>query len=334
MNLGSPLSMLALALLPVLWGVHVRSRRQSIAERRALFDAEIESRLLKPIQRSQTPLVLFLLAVFFLCVALVRPQFGYEEVVQRREGVDIAFLVDVSKSMLAADVSPSRLERTRFLILDLLSELKGDRVSLITFAGVSFLESPLTYDYGTFRLFLDELSPDLIPVPGTNLESALDKAVDSFKGPDGELRKGRDRIVMLFSDGEELTGAHSQTLSKLTSAGVRVFTVGVGSPVGAPILERGSYKRDRTGNVVVTKLNEEVLQDIAKSSGGGYLGGSLTGEAFKRFFHESVSRGIKRSEIEGGVARIWKEYFQIPLSLALLLLILSEFHRGVLGRRA
>src|SRR5262249_14643783 len=151
----------------------------------------------------------------FLALALIRPQFGYREITETRSGIDLVFAIDVSKSMLAKDLSPSRLERVRYLIIDLLEALHGDRIALVTFAGVSFLESPLTYDYGTFRLFLDDLAPDLIPVPGTNLESAINESLKAL----GE-KKHRDGAIVLLTDGEAFSGDLDAAIDAAKKAGV------------------------------------------------------------------------------------------------------------------
>lgn len=324
MSLGAPSYLFALIVVPILALLFQRAQKKSVKEQKALLDREVRVKLLTSQisvrRRREYGLILFIFTL--VCLALIRPQFGFREVVQRHNGHDLLFVIDVSKSMLAKDLSPSRLERVRFLIIDLLSILQGDRVGLITFAGVSFVESPLTYDYGTFRLFLDDLSPDLIPVQGTNLESALDKALEVLQGKNGDLSKVKDRAIILFSDGEDVAGDTNKAVKKLKQAEIKVYTVGVGSESGAPVpAETGGYKRDRSGKAVLSKLNRQTLENLANETGGAYLGGALTGSNLKNFYTQNIVGKLQRSESTGGIVRIWNEYYQVPLALALAGLI-------------
>jgi Ca-activated chloride channel family protein len=322
MNIGSQGALLLIFLIPVIWLFYLRARERSRSEQEALFDRSTLQRLTGGrAELSAARPTLLLLSIFFAVIALARPQFGYEEVIQRREGLDVVFLVDVSKSMLAADLTPSRLDRVRFLILDLLSELKGDRISLVTFAGVSFRETPLTYDYASFKMFVDALSPELIPVSGTNLEMALDEALSVFRLPDGNFPVGREMVILLFSDGEQLSGDYRGALARVKEAGARIFTVGTGSATGAPIPEGGSYKRDAKGRVVLSRLDEKVLRELAESTGGRYQGESLTGESFKRYFREVIQLPLKGTVEAGGVTKVWGEYYQLPLFISMLCLM-------------
>ncbi len=328
MTFGAPEFILALIVVPFLLAVFAIAEKRSRAERKMLLDPEVEAILLPETSgkslRGQRKVLLFS-TFLFLGLALVRPQFGYREISESRAGIDLVFAVDVSKSMLAKDLSPSRLERVRFLILDLLPELRGDRIGLVTFAGVSFTESPLTYDYATFRLFLDDLSPDLIPVAGTNLESALREAAKTLG-----LKRQRDGAIVLMTDGEAFSGDLDSAVREINDAGIKVFTVGVGSEVGAPIPEETGYKVDDKGKVVLTKLSTRTLEEIARKTGGAYLGGSLSGSALKKFYTQDIAPRFKRSEIVGGVLRVWNEYFQIPLFAGLVFYL---FLYGPIGRK-
>lgn len=324
MNLGAP-EFLIYFFVPIALYFLLSKGSQNIEVLRQSFFGP-EARALFFGKTRQTGIFFTLLSFVFFGVALIRPQFGYQEILEERLGQDIVFVVDVSQSMLAKDLSPNRLGRVRFAITDLLSQLKGDRVGLISFAGVSFIESPLTYDYSTFRLFLDDLSPDLIPVPGTNIESALKKVIQLYGGKEKKFISGRSKTVILFSDGEELSGDLDAVLGELKELGIRVYTIGLGSEVGAPIpTERDGYKRDKGGKVILSKLDRKNLEKLAISTGGAYLGGGLSGHELEQFFKDKISIGKEKSKIAGGVVRVWQEYYQVALLLGLISYLLSVF---------
>jgi len=325
MNLGAPQFIIYFLAPLALFYLVKQSSKSKESIRRSLFDEEARKLFFGKV--SQGGAYVFCLSFVFFGLAVVRPQFGYQEIIEERVGQDIAFVVDVSKSMLAKDLSPNRLGRVRFAIIDLLSHLKGDRIGLISFAGVSFIESPLTYDYSTFRLFLDDLSPDLIPVPGSNIESALKRVIQLFGGKDKKFILGRGKTVILFSDGEEQSGNLESVVTELKELGIKVYTVGIGSEIGAPIPTEKGYKRDKTGKVILSKLNRQGLEKLAAETGGAYLGGELTGAELEKFFVDKVSGQKERSKIAGGVVRVWKEYYQIALLLGLICYLVSAVTR-------
>lgn len=326
MNLGAPEFLIYFIVPIALYFLLTKGLKKTEVLRSSLFGSEARELFFK--KTKQSGIFLTCLSFILFGVALIRPQFGYREILEEREGQDIAFVVDVSQSMLAKDLSPNRLGRVRFAITDLLSHLKGDRVGLISFAGVSFIESPLTYDYSTFRLFLDDLSPDLIPVAGTNIESALKRVIQLYGGKERKFISGRGKTVILFSDGEELSGNLESVSAELKELGIRVYTVGIGSEVGAPIPTDQGYKRDKGGKVILSKLDRKSLEKLAHATDGAYLGGELSGHELERFFKEEISSGKEKSKIAGGVVRVWQEYYQVTLLLGLVCYFISA-----LGRR-
>jgi Ca-activated chloride channel family protein len=262
---------------------------------------------------------LSLASLFFLVFALTQPKWGFHWEEIRRQGVDIIIALDLSESMLAEDVEPNRLERAKRKIIDLLDMLQGDRVGLVAFAGVSFLECPLTLDYGAAKMFLDYLDVDLIPVQGTALGDAVKTSVDAF-GKFG----GKSRALILITDGEDLEGDPFGAASLAKKAGVRIFAIGVGKEGGAPIPNRdggGGFKKDKEGNLVISKLDEATLQKIALETGGLYLR-SVTGDLdLIKIYKESIRGKMEKAELQSSKQKKWEERFQLFVFLGLALLI-------------
>ena len=216
--------------------------------------------------------VLILLAVAFLILALARPQFGTRLETVRSEGQDVMVALDVSRSMLAEDVAPNRLERARLEIMRILQRLDGDRIGLVAFAGNAFVQSPLTVDYGAAALFLNAMDTGLIPIQGTNLGEALSVALDAFE------EGTRDhRVLIVVTDGEDHEGEIEGALERALDEGVQIHTVGIGSLEGVPIPEftasgeRSGFIRDDDGAVVTTRLDESTLERVAQATGGRYF---------------------------------------------------------------
>jgi len=266
-------------------------------------------------------LALALLALGFLILGGARPQRGTQYVTAKRVGGDVVFALDVSESMLAEDLKPNRLQRARHEISAILDRLKGDRVGLVAFSGEAFLQCPLTMDYSAARMFLDYMTPALIPQPGTNLGAALHTAVRAFAG-EGE----GVRAVVLITDGEDHEGDIEAATREARAANVRVFAVGIGSAAGEPIPVRDEsgairgYKKDRAGTVVLSRLQEGVLRDIADATGGIYVeaGGTL---GLHRIL--DAIEGIEKRELEGGVRVLYEERYRYFVWPALLLLLLE-----------
>ena len=214
-------------------------------------------------------IVLLILALVFVIIAAARPQWDKEERVAQQQGIDIVICIDVSKSMDAADIRPSRLERAKNHISLFVSELKGDRVGLVAFAGKSMVICPLTDDYAAFNMFLSTLSTETITAYGTNIGAALDRADKLF------LKESQSKVIVLISDGEDLEAEGIKIASKIAKNDVNIFTIGVGSIDGSPIELLNSYgeiefKKDDNGNIIITKMDVHSLTDIAKVSNGKF----------------------------------------------------------------
>jgi Ca-activated chloride channel family protein len=268
--------------------------------------------------------VLWLLAVFLLFVAIARPQMGYEWHEVKRKGIDILFAVDTSRSMLAEDLTPNRLERARLGIVDFVGRLESDRVGLIPFAGSAFALCPLTLDYDSFRESLDALDTDLIPRQGTDLASAIKEAERLF-----DEVGNNQRVLVLLTDGEDLQGSVIDAAKNAAKKGMTIYTVGVGSPDGAtmPIRYqngRTDFVRDSSGQVVKTQLDEETLKKIAEETRGLYVPLGRGAEGLDTIYQERLSL-VPKSELDQRMERVALERFEWPLALGLGLLIFEFF---------
>ena len=218
----------------------------------------------------------------FLLFALTRPQWGYQWEEINQEGVDIIVALDVSRSMLAEDIKPNRLERAKRKISDLLGMLRGDRVGLVAFAGTSFVQCPLTLDYSAVRIFLDAIDTDLIPVQGTDIGEALRKSTKAFR-----TQENKSKAIILITDGEDQTGQAMKAAEEAKKAGVKIFTIGIGKEIGAPLPNPNmvsGFLKNENGDVIITKLNESILQKISLMTGGSYVR-SVTGDIAVSYTH-------------------------------------------------
>ena len=259
-------------------------------------------------------------AVALLVTALARPQFGDRVETVRREGQDVVVALDLSASMEARDIAPSRLAAARLAVGRLIQRLDGDRIGLVAFAGEAFVQSPLTLDYAAAMLFLNAMEPDLVPAPGTDLGRAIDVALDGF----GEVGE-RGRQLVVITDGEDHEGALDAAVERAVELGVRVHAVGMGSAAGVPIPrfdETGApdgFLRGEDGAVVTTRLDEVTLRRMADRTGGAYYHAAAgSGAAFDRLVAELT--GGEGEETESREVTRYEEQYQVFLGLALLLL--------------
>lgn len=262
------------------------------------------------------------LGVLFVTLALARPQIGTRLEEVKREGVDVFVALDVSASMLAEDIKPSRLEKAKHEISAFIDMLKGDRIGLIAFAGEAFVQCPLTLDYGAAKTFLEIMDPASIPEPGTNLGEAIALAMKSF-----ETKERKYKVLILITDGED----HGEDAVKIAEAadkeGLVIFTVGIGSPKGVPIPlynERGNqigFKKDRNGEVILTKLDELTLQKIALTTGGKYYR-STTGETKLARIYEEIFK-MEKKELASMKFAQYEDRFQYVLFFAILFLMIE-----------
>ncbi len=269
-------------------------------------------------------LIFFLLALTFGILALINPKIGTKLETVKREGVDIVFAIDVSKSMLAEDIAPNRLEKSKRLVSEIINQLASDRIGIIAYAGQAFPQLPITTDYGAAKMFLQSMNTDMLSSQGTAINEALELAATYFD--DDEQT---NRVLFLISDGEDhSTSSTSSAVEKAVNEGIRVFTVGVGKSNGAPIpiKKNGvveSLKKDLQGEVVITKLNEAVLQEIATEGNGEYINGANTEEAVE-YIKEQLNR-MDKKEFEAKQFAEFKSQFQWFLGASLFFLFLDIF---------
>lgn len=321
---GSVHALFGLLLLPLLvvflWFATTRTRR-ALAR---FGEVALVRKLTESVSRRGrlAKLVLVAVAMFFLVVALARPQFGSRIETVRRRGADIVIALDLSTSMLAQDISPNRLDKAKLTIAQLIDHLDGDRVGLVAFAGNAFVQSPLTTDYAAANLFLNAMEPGIMDVQGTNLGAALTTALGAF-----DARAGQDRVLVLITDGEDHEGAIDAAVERAAKAGVRIYTVGLGSSAGVPIPEfdaagrPSGFKRDAQGNVVTTRLDEETLRRIAQRSGGHYYHATPRGSELDQLTADLAS--AQKRELEARQVTRFEEQFQLFVGVALLLLVVE-----------
>ena len=276
-----------------------------------------ESRRLLLAKRS-----LWLLCLLLLFIAAAGPQKGFEFREVKRRGIDILFAVDTSRSMLAEDLSPNRLERARLGIHDFISRLEGDRVGLIPFAGSAYALCPLTSDYEAFRESLNALNTDLIPKQGTDVASAINEAQRLF-----DEQNNNHRILVLITDGEDLQGDALDAAKEATKKGMSIYPIGVGSPSGTTIpvrdqFGRTDFIRDQSGAPVTTRLDEATLRKIADLSNGIYVPLGRGAEGLDTIYREKL-RLVPKNEIEGRMEKIPLERFEWPLALAIFCLVME-----------
>src|SRR2546427_8915868 len=296
--------------------------------RQRLVTQFIQARLLPGLtvgisaRRQRVGLAGLVLAVVCLILALARPQWGFDWEEAKQRGLDIVVAIDTSRSMLAEDVQPNRLARAKFAALDLMREAKKDRLALVPFAGAAFLQCPLTLDEEAFRQSVEALAVGIIPVGGTALTEAIETALTAFKEGDNF------KILVLFSDGEDHDSGALAAAEKAARAGLKVFTVGLGTANGELLRatdEKGgaSYIKDEQGNVVKSRLNESLLQQIATATGGFYL--PLRGANSMKTLYDKRLAPLPKSEISARLIRRYHERYQWPLALALAALLAEMF---------
>ena len=318
--------LLPLALLGLAWGYMVwrANRRLSHWADRPMFGRLIPD---KSTWRPAVKTALLLCAVAFIIVAVANPQFGTRLEKTKQSGSDIAICLDLSNSMMAEDLQPNRLERGKRVVSNLLSTLGGDRVSLVAFAGESFIQMPLTGDYGATKLFLDDMSCDMISSQGTAIGDAIGKAMETlgYGDPDRPWEKNKGRAIIVISDGENHEDDAVGAARNAAREGVRVCTIGMGLPDGAPIPEydhqkrRSTYKRERGGSIVMTHLNEQMLRQIAEAGNGVYTRASSASGGLGEIVN--LINNLEKEDYGEAQLSAFESRYQYPLVAALICLL-------------
>lgn len=266
--------------------------------------------------RRRNKFILMLIGLALIVVGLARPQFGSKLKEVSGEGVELMFVVDVSNSMLAEDFEPSRLERTKFSINRLLEGLSQDKVGLIVFAGDAYVQLPITADYTAARNFVSQISPNMVTMQGTAIGSAIDLAVSSFSsGSEGS------RVIILVSDGENHEDDAIGAAKRAAEKGVTIYAVGVGTPDGVGIMLGGDYIRDEEGNVVLSKLDEATLREVALVTGGAYITASKQSIGLEDII--AKVRETEKTQFSTNIYDEFDEQFQYMLGAGLVFVLLG-----------
>ena len=259
--------LVAIPLLVVLFWLTARSRRKRIER---FGHPEVLKELMPEVSTGRVTLrfILFTVAVACLILAAARPQFGSKLREEKSQGIEMMLTVDVSNSMLAEDFQPNRLERTKYAIGKLFEGLQQDRVGLVVFAGEPKVQLPITSDYRMARAFARKIDPSLVSVQGTAIGKALEQSLLAFSS---DTEQSHGRVIILITDGENHEDDAIEVAKRAADMGVKIFTIGIGTPEGAPIQINGEFIKDENGEMVVSKLNEEMLARIADITGGAYV---------------------------------------------------------------
>ena len=308
-------------LLPVLVGVYLyynHRRRQNI---RKYGDPALLQELMPTVSKYRPDVKFWLtFSALALCIfMLARPQFGSKMETVKRSGVEAVIALDISNSMLAEDVTPSRLEKAKKLISRLVDTFNNDKVGMIVFAGEAFTQLPITSDYVSAKMFLESISPNLISTQGTDIGAAIRLAMKSFTP-----NEGVGRAIVVITDGENHEGGALEAAKEAAEKNMQVFILGIGSPDGSPIpVERSSndFRKDKDGNVIVTRLNEQMCQEIAKAGNGMYIRVDNSNSA-ERILNEEIGK-LAKEDVESQVFTDFDEQFQVLAWLVLILLVVE-----------
>ncbi len=324
MSFGAPEWLWGLLLIPILMAFFIRAERLGLRRLHEFVSARLLPQLAGTVNRPRRVVrfALQLLGLSFGLLSLAQPRWGYTFEDVKRKGLDLLIAVDTSRSMLSNDVQPDRLERVKLAAQDLINELQGDRVGLIAFAGRAFLQAPLTIDYEAVMESINNLDAKTIPEGGTNISSAITLATQSF----GKSATG-NRALIIFTDGEELSGDAVKTTKTAADAGVRIFTIGVGTPQGSLIPITGengetAFVKDSAGQVVKSKLDEKRLREIAQTTDGFYLHLENGPRTMQQIYDEGLAK-MQAAEIDVRLSRRPIERYEWPLGAALVALALS-----------
>jgi len=299
-----------------LWKRHAQNK---FANQRIIKRLSPNRSHFKPILK----LIVLCLAFGCLTIAMVNPKIGTKLETVKRQGVDIVFAVDVSKSMLAEDIAPNRLEKSKQLVTQIINNLASDRIGIIAYAGKAFPQLPITTDYAAAKMFLQSMNTDMLSSQGTAINEAIQLARTYY-----DDEEQTNRVLIIISDGEDHSDVALDVAEAAADEGIKIFTIGVGDTKGAPIpIKRNgivlNYKKDNTGETVITKLNEETLKDIAEEANGEYINGRNTTEVVESI--RDILNKMDKKEFEAKEFAEYKDQFQWFLALGIFFLLIDIF---------
>lgn len=310
-----------LLLLPAVAGLYIYSNHHRRQKIKKYGDPALLATLMPTLSKFRPDVKFWLtfMALALMVFVLARPQFGSKMETVKRSGVETVIALDISNSMMAEDVTPSRLEKAKKLISRLVDTFNNDKVGLNVFAGEAFTQLPITSDYLSAKMFLESITPSLISTQGTDIGAAIRLAMKSFTPNDGV-----GRAIIVITDGENHEGGALEAANEAAERNMQVFILGIGSPDGSPIpVERGSndFRRDKEGNVVITRLNEQMCQEIAKAGNGIYIRVDNTNSA-EKILNEEIAK-LAKQDVESQVFTEFNEQFQAIAWLVLILLVVE-----------
>lgn len=327
MNWLHPTYLWTLAIAPLVAGLFIWAAWRRREAFRRFGDSALLARLSGAVsaRRRRWKAAVVCVSALLLAIALAGPRHGAELREVKREGVDLVIALDVSLSMMAEDVAPNRLARSKNEVKKMLEGLRGDRVGLVIFAGDAFIQCPLTTDYGALRLFLDVAEPSMIPTPGTDFSGALKMAMQAFDSARDEGDQRGTRALLIVSDGENHVANLNELTAEADRAGIVIFAAGVGETAGVPIPlsrngQRAGYKKDSAGRIVHTRLEEDALRAMAID--GGYFRVARTSSSLPQL--TTALERLERTEFASEEFASYDEKYQWPLALALLLLAIER----------
>ncbi len=321
MKFANPEYLYLLISIPVLLAIYIYSEYRKKRNLRRYGDTELLKNLMPDASQYRPAIKFWLSLAALACIvfALARPQFGSKKETVTRQGIEAVIALDISNSMLAEDIAPNRLEKAKKIISRLIDKFESDKVGLIVFAGDAFVQLPITNDFISAKMFLETISPALISRQGTDIGGAISLAMKSFT-PDEEVGKA----IIVITDGENHEGSAEDAAKAAADKGMNVYILGIGSLEGAPIPVPGTkdYRRDKEGNVVVTKLNEQMAQSIARAGGGAYIRVDNTNNAQKVL--ESEVNKLAKADLTTEVYTEYDEQFEFVAWIAFLLLVIES----------
>ena len=322
----SPIYLYVLLLIPVLTAVYVLMQFRTMQQTKKFGDPELLRHLMPDVSpmRRHVKFALMMLALGLLAVVLARPQYGTRNEEVKRSGIEVAIAVDVSNSMLCQDVNPSRLDKSKMIVSKLVEQFDEDKVGLVAFAGSAITLLPMTSDYVSAKMFLDQLNPATISVQGTNMAEAIARATAGFS-----KKANIGRALILITDAEDNEEGAIEAAKQAKKEGIQIFVLSVGTEQGGPIpMGDGTFKKDLSGNVVTTKLNEQIGKGIAQAGGGMYIHVDQTDMA-----QSLLEKEIEKMQKEDISTSMYSEYDEQFVAVALLLLIVLVVEFCIMERQ-
>ena len=316
---ANPNALFLYLLLLFVVGVYLYASYRRKSALRKYGDPELLSALMPEVSnhRPQIKFWITFVAMCFMVLLIARPQFGSKVETVKRHGIETVIALDISNSMLAEDVAPNRLEKSKNIISRLVDSFEDDKMGLIVFAGDAFIQLPITSDFISAKMFLESINPGLITRQGTDIKAAIDMATRSFTP-----NEGVGKAIIIITDGENHEGGATEAAKAAAEKGMSVYVMGVGSPEGSPIpTGRNDFRRDKEGNVIVTKLNEKMCQEIAAAGNGVYIRIDNTNNA-QKILQKEIDK-LAKADIETAVYSEYDEQFQAVAWISFVLLLLE-----------